>query len=112
MSSNQTLTTPRANDTVFSFQLLLNERPMNLTGFTLEFHLKPSAQADDATGITLNSSTGVTVTNATRGTVDILVPATANTTAGNQWWRLDAIDTAHNNARITVMYGPYVVLAV
>lgn len=112
MSSNQTLTTLRGNDQTFSFQLLLNERPMNLTNFTLEFHMKDSAQTDDANGITLTASTGITITNAARGTADILVPATANVNAGNKWWRLDVIDTQHNNARITIMYGPYVILAV
>jgi len=75
-TTDTTLRFVRNSDYTFSATLLRGADPIDLTGATLTFTAKWTPR-DTATVFTLNTSSGITVTNATNGEVSITIPASA-----------------------------------
>lgn len=115
MSTNQILSVLRGNDGIFAltltYKLMPNATPLplNITGMTLTAYVKASSTAADGSATTYTvSNGGLIITNTVLGYVTLGIPASANSTAGTFWWRIDAF----NGTNATAMYGYYYVLAV
>lgn len=82
--------------------------PLNLTGLTIEFYLKPDASVPDSDpSVTkLTNPADITITDAVNGVCEVVVPAQA---AGIRWRRLDVIQ---GGSRRTAAYGPLIVVNV
>lgn len=83
--------------------------PLNLTGKTINFYVKPSADTADTDPAVTKLSTatsGVTVTDAANGVCAVAVPAQV---AGTLWRRLDVVTAGQPK---TAVYGPLYVLNV
>jgi hypothetical protein len=83
--------------------------PLNLTGKTLNFYIKPSADvADTDPAVTKLSTTGgqITITDAVNGICTVAVPPQA---AGTLWRRLDVVTAGQPK---TAVWGPLYVLNV
>jgi len=106
------LVIPQGNQAVISLAVTLPPRgvepaePYDLTGFTLAFTVKPSAESADSAGTTYAPS----VTSSAEGQATVTVPGSGNAAAGSFWYRLDVIDGSGNH--VTAVYGTYEVLAV
>lgn len=107
MAVNVGLTVIQNNQVTLSLQVLKPPtlQPYDLTGLTLEFVLKASATATDASGTTITP----TVTDATQGQATVTIAGTSNATGGTLWYRLDVIDGSGNH--VTAIEGPYVIQA-
>jgi hypothetical protein len=83
--------------------------PLDLTGKTINFYIKPSADTVDTDPSVTKLSTatsGITVTDAAGGICTVAVPAQA---AGTLWRRLDVVTAGQPK---TAVYGPLYVLNV
>ena len=111
MALEQNLTVLQNNDTQHVLSLVDSSgRPVNLTGLALTAYLKASETAADSTATTYTVGNGLTVTAALGGQVTWKLPHTAASTAGPQWWRLDAADASGDVT--TYLYGTLYILAV
>jgi len=97
------------NDLAYDFQLTYNRILLNLTGYTVRVVLKPSATAADASGITYEAGTGLTITSAAEGEFTWDIPAADVPAAGAMWYRADVIDGLAHVA--TALYGPLTLIA-
>lgn len=78
---------------------------LNLTGLTVEAYLKPARTTADGDAAVWKGSTatsGVTVTNAAGGLIEVAIPAAAVTTAKG-WLRIDVV--TGGGLRKTAAYG-------
>ena len=98
------------NDSTFYLQVLYSEMPLSLSGYTPKLFVKASPTATDASGTTYTVGSGLTITNLSQGMITFVLPHTAATTAGTQWWRLDVVDS--NSNVTTVMFGNLYILPV
>jgi hypothetical protein len=96
------------NDITLTGTITNSGSALNLTGYTVNMYLKPSAGVVDTDGRVIKLSSGggspaITITNAASGAISILV---ANADVQNQnllFYRIDAVDaSSHIN---TAIYG-------
>lgn len=107
MPTSSALTVDQGNATTLSGTVTSGGSAYNLTGVTLNMVIKASAAATDASGTTLSTTTGeISVVSAAGGTFSVTVPSTSVATAGQTWYRVDAV--SGGNTR-TVIYGPLTV---
>jgi hypothetical protein len=107
MPTSSALTLDQANATTLSGTVTSGGSAYNLTGVTLNMYLKASAATSDSAATVLSTATGeIAVVSAAGGTFTVTVPAASVATAGQSWYRVDAV--ASGNTR-TVVYGPLTV---
>lgn len=90
------------NDLQFTFSLIYNDLPLNLTGYTVSVVVKASQTASDGTGTTYTVGSGLTVLSALAGRVQLSIGHTSTGTAGTQWYR---VDVSNGGAVNTCMCG-------
>lgn len=107
MPTSAALTLDQANATTLSGTVTSGGSAYNLTGITVEMYLKASAATPDSAATVLSTATGeITVVSASGGTYSVAVPSTSVATAGQTWYRVDAVS---GGSRKTVVYGPLIV---
>ena len=90
------------NDLTFTFSLTYNNRPLDLTAYTVSVVVKASQTALDNTGTTYTVGSGLTMISAVSGRFSLNIPRSSTTTAGNQWYR---VDVSNGSAVSTAMCG-------
>lgn len=110
MSQWQDLSVEENNDITFSLALTFNGAAFDATNYTLSLVLKASPAATDGSGTTFTTGNGLTIVSAKLGEVTWTLPHANTGTPGQQWWRIDAVDTS--NDRTTLMFGHLTVMAV
>lgn len=98
------------NDATYKLNVMLNQKPLNLAGYTIKAYLKATAATPDASAITYTVGSGITVTNSVLGQLTLTIPHTNLTTPGVQWWRLDLTDGS--GLVSSVFYGPLTIKSV
>lgn len=110
MTAWQDLAVEQNNDVLFTLYLTNNGAPFNPTGYTLTLYLKATEQTPDGSATTFTTSSGLTIVNAPLGQITWQLPHSNTSTAGTQWWHLDAVDGGGN--RSTFFIGNVYVQAV
>lgn len=110
MSAWQDLAVEQNNDVTFTLDLTYNGAPFNPTGYTLTLYLKASETTPDGSAVTFTVGSGLTIVSAPLGHIQWALPHSNTGTAGNQWWRIDAVDGSTH--RTTLMMGNLNVQAV
>ena len=110
MSLQLPLTALTNNDNSYYLDVTFNGAPLNLTGYTPHLYVKASQTVADNTGTTYNIGSGLTWVTQTLGKLKFVLPRTAVTAAGTQWWHLDIVDGS--GLVTTVFFGPLTVKAI
>lgn len=110
MATKQPLKVIERNDEVVTVTATRNGTPIDLTGLGVEAVVKGDASVDDSTGTTLTLAAGdVEVTDAAGGVFDVHYPATALTSPGIKFYRVDLLD---GTLRHTLLYGDLTIVDV
>ena len=103
------ITVVQNTDPKFSISLNVagTETPYDLTGSTVSFYIKAApGAADGSPKYTVGS--GITVTDAAGGDLDVQFNSSDIATAGSYWYKLVVTKSGLDDA---VMYGPLAVVA-
>lgn len=98
------------NDTNYKLNITLNQKPLNLAGYTIKAYQKATATTPDASAIVYQVGSGITIVSSTLGQLILTIPHANVTTPGTQWWRLDITDGS--GLISTVFYGPLTIKGV
>ena len=96
------------NDSVYAVQVTYNGSPLNLTGYTLKAYLKASRLTPDSEAVLFQSGSGITITSAALGELNLDIPHADLPSPTFQWYRIDVIDSSGNIT--TAIYGNLSVL--
>lgn len=110
MATAQNLVALQNNDSTFNLTLTQSNKPLNLTGLTINLYVKATETTPDASATVYTVGEGITVTTSLAGGISWVLPHTAATIAGQSWWRVDVTDIHGNNG--TCIYGDLYIVAV
>lgn len=110
MSLQVPLTALTGNDNAYYLDVTFNDEPLNLTGYTPHLYVKATQNTPDGSATVYNIGSGLTWVQQSLGKLKFVLPHTAVTIAGTQWWRLDIVDGS--GIVTTAMFGPLTIKAV